>query len=88
MKIIIGSLLLLLAQLSLAGIYKWVDEQGRVYFSDKKPELLAYEDIESRLFGKGNVFNNSVKGSQTELIASFADNISAGVLGQTDLFFC
>ncbi|WP_339671837.1 C13 family peptidase [Dasania marina] len=87
MKIIIGSLLLLLAQLSLAGIYKWVDEQGRVYFSDKKPELLAYEDIESRLFGKGNVFNNSVKGSQTELIASFADNIAAGVPGQTDLFF-
>ena len=35
--------LLSLGPLSAAGIYKWVDEQGRVHYTDKPPKATAEE---------------------------------------------
>ena len=85
--IIMASLFLLAVPIAMAGIYKWVDEQGRVHFSDQKPKAANYEDIESRLFGRGNVFKSTVKDQQSQLLANLGDKITAGVPQQTDLFF-
>ena len=36
-KLIVSTLLLIVSSISAAGIYKWVDENGKTHFSDQKP---------------------------------------------------
>ena len=70
-----------------AGIYKWTDENGRVHFSDKKPETSRYEDIEDHIKSKGNAYSNNVKNEQDELVANFFKQIHAGNPDKTELYF-
>ena len=61
MKIIILIISLLLsASLSYAEVYKWTDTNGKVYFSDQKPESAEAELIKIEVVTYTNVtFDNS-----------------------------
>lgn len=51
-RIVLTVIALMLAQTGHAAIYKWVDENGKSYFSDKKPEDHESTGVELKL---GNV---------------------------------
>lgn len=70
-----------------AGIYKWVDENGQVQFSDKKPSTPAHEDIEDHIKSKGNAYSNNVKNEQDDLVANFSEQIHSGEPDKTELYF-
>ena len=70
-----------------AGIYKWTDENGQVYFSDKKPRASSYEDIEEHIKSKGNAYSNNVKNEQDGLVANFSEKILSGNPNKTELYF-
>ncbi len=48
-QILLWALLLVIAESSTAEIYKWVDDQGKVHFSDKKPGNQDAERLEVRV---------------------------------------
>ena len=63
MKARILVLLLCLTPLSQAAIYRWVDESGKVHFSDKQPENNATaQDISGQL----RPLNNDSSTTETE----------------------
>ena len=47
--LILLSVCLCFSSLSTAGIYKWVDENGKVHFSDKKPVSQGVEEVDVRV---------------------------------------
>lgn len=50
-------LLLLISPFSLADIYKWVDEHGKIHFSETAPENNAAEKMDEKLQETGNFVN-------------------------------
>ncbi|WP_438957744.1 DUF4124 domain-containing protein [Porticoccus sp.] len=63
MKVCLLVLLLCLTPLSQAAIYRWVDENGKIHFSDKQPENNATaQDISGEL----RPLNNDSSTTETE----------------------
>ncbi len=53
--------LFLFAEFSHAEVYKWIDQNGKIQFSDKKPELIKAEELKLKVNTYTNVtFDNSV----------------------------
>ena len=48
-KIVLTALILMIAQTGNTAIYKWVDENGKAYFSDTKPENQESTDVDLKL---------------------------------------
>ncbi len=51
-------LLIILTNPSFAGIFKWVDEKGVTHYSEKKPELIAVEEIHIKSYSNVSIVNN------------------------------
>jgi len=77
---------LVFACVAFAEIYKWVDENGRVHFSDVAPEDQPYKDIEKEIKSKLNIFQNYIKDDQDRLQSTYINNLLSGVPDQTDLY--
>jgi len=77
---------LVFACVAFAEIYKWVDENGRVHFSDVAPEDQPYKDIEKEIKSKLNIFQDHIKDDQDRLQSTYINNLLSGVPDQTDLY--
>ena len=70
-----------------AGIYKWTDENGKTHYSDKKPQINRFEDIEERINRMANAYSDSVTRQQEKLLENYEESIELGTPNSTDLYF-
>ena len=58
-----------LASFACADIYKWIDENGKVHYSDAKPDSIGAEEVKIRVNNYTNTIDaNSNSGSQTNQV--------------------
>ena len=58
-----------LASFAFADIYKWVDENGKVHYSDAKPDSIGAKEVKIRVNSYTNTIDaNSNSGSQTNQV--------------------
>ena len=86
-RIVVCSLLMLLANSSVAEIYKWVDEDGKVHFSDRKDHRVEQELVNVKPNSSTwSGFDIKIEALGVELTAEERQQIAGGVNNVYEFF--
>ena len=75
-KYLIGFLTVLLACTANAGVYKWVDDQGRIHYGDQPPENADTRTISGQIssYESVEVLENNLGATDTQSASGNANN--------------
>ena len=86
-RVFVFSLVTLLANVSHAAIYKWVDEDGKVHFSDRKNHRVEQEVVNVKpSASKWSGFNIQIEAVEVELSDAEREQIEDGVNNVYEFF--